>query len=239
MKNELSASAIIKQLRTLGDASYKKTLFRHGIQEPVLGVKISELKKFQKKIKSDHDLACELFDSGIYDAQYLAGLVADTQRMTKSRVSQWLAKGNCAAICGSIVAWVAAESEYGHELALEWIDSKNENTAQAGWQTLASLVAITDDADLDLAELKRLLKRVERAIHGEANLVRYAMNDFLIAVGCYVAELTTAAIQVADKIGTVSVDMGATACEVPSARQHIEKAQQRGAIGKKRKTAKC
>jgi 3-methyladenine DNA glycosylase AlkD len=239
MKNELTASEILKQLGSLASASYKKTLTRHGIQEPVLGVSIAELKKFQKKIKCDHDLACELFDAGVYEAQYLAGLIADASRMTKSRLRQWLAHGNCPVLCGTIVAWVAAESEHGYELALQWIDSKDENTAQTGWQTLASVAAITEDAELKLPEWKRLLKRVEQTIHREANHVRYAMNDFVIAVGTHVAELTTPALQTADKMGTVSVDMGDTACEVPSAREHIQKAQQRGAIGKKRKSAKC
>ena len=65
------------------------------------------------------------------------------------------------------------------------------------------------------------------------------MNGFVIAVGCYVEELTALALQTAGKIGRVSVDMGNTACEVPYAPEYIQKIQKRGTIGKKRKTAKC
>lgn len=65
------------------------------------------------------------------------------------------------------------------------------------------------------------------------------MNSFVIAVGTYVGELMAAALRAAEKIGRVSVDMGDTACEVPNASQHIQKAHSRGVIGKKRKTAKC
>src|SRR5215217_4619148 len=111
------------------------------------------------------------------------GLIADETKMTRKDLRHWLARSNCLALCGTIVAWVAAESAHGRELALEWIESDKENVAQAGWQTLASLVSITDDAGLDLAELTRLLKRVARTIHKEQNTVRYAMNGFLIAVG--------------------------------------------------------
>jgi len=35
------------------------------------------------------------------------------------------------------------------------------------------------------------------------------------------------------------VDVGGTACKVPHAPEYIRKVQARGAIGKKRKTAKC
>jgi 3-methyladenine DNA glycosylase AlkD len=235
----MTAAEIVKQLESLAGASYKKILMSHGAQEPTLGVKIAELKMLQKQIKRDYPLALDLYDTGIYDAQYLAGLITDDARMTKRDLRRWLAKGNCAAICASVVAWVTAESRYGHELALDWIESKQENRAQTGWMSLACLLAITDDSDLDLAELNRLLTRVERTIHRQPNLVRYAMNSFVIAAGTYVGELTATALRAAEKIGPVSVDMGNTACAVPDASQYIQKAQKRGTVGKKRKTAKC
>jgi hypothetical protein len=65
------------------------------------------------------------------------------------------------------------------------------------------------------------------------------MNSFVIGVGCYVRDLTDFAVQIATEIGKVSVNMGATACKVPSATEYIEKVRARGTIGKKRATAKC
>jgi hypothetical protein len=65
------------------------------------------------------------------------------------------------------------------------------------------------------------------------------MNGFVIAVGSYVPGLTKFAMQVGEKIGPVTVDMGNTACHVPFAPDYIRKVEKRGAIGKKRKTAKC
>jgi hypothetical protein len=65
------------------------------------------------------------------------------------------------------------------------------------------------------------------------------MNGFVIAVGTYVQALTDQALKTAAKMGPVSVDMDGTACKVPLATEYIQKVQKRGAIGKKRKTAKC
>ena len=127
----------------------------------------------------------------------------------------------------------------GRELALEWIESKKESVAASGWATLSGLVAITDDARLDLAELKQLLQRVQKNIHQQPNRVRYAMNAFVIAAGSYVKALTEPATQVGAKIGPVTVDVGDTACKIPYAPDYIEKARKRGSLGKKRKTAKC
>lgn len=235
----MTATDIIKELKPLGSEGYCRILRNHGIADPMLGVKIEELKKIQKRVKKDYQLAFDLYDTGIYDAMYLAGLIADEAKMTKKDLQRWLDNANCDAICGSVVSWIAAESKFGHELALKWIDSKKERVAQTGWTTLSSLVSIKDDDDLDVAELKQLLSRVQQTIHQQPNYVRYAMNGFVIAVGCYVKSLTELAMKTAEKIGRVTVDMGNTACQVPAAPDYIRKAQARGTIGKKRKTARC
>jgi hypothetical protein len=125
------------------------------------------------------------------------------------------------------------------ELARKWIASKDELIASSGWTTLSGLVALKDDDELDLAELKQLMSRIQKTIHQQPNRVRHTMNGFVISVGTYVKALTKLAIETGDKIGPVTVDMGDTACKVPSINEYIKKAEKRGSIGKKRKTVKC
>jgi 3-methyladenine DNA glycosylase AlkD len=235
----MTAEEIVAQLRPLGTDAYKKVLLKHGVREPTFGVKVEELKKIQKRVKKDYRLALALYDTGVYDAMYLAGLIADDARMTRQDLRRWVEKANCPTLSEYTVAWVAAESLHGRELALEWIESATESVAACGWSTLGGLVAIKDDSELDLAELKQSLQRVEETIHRQPNRVRYCMNGFVIAVGCYVRALTDEAVRTADRIGRVTVDMGDTACKVPSAAEYIDKVRQRGAVGKKRKTVKC
>lgn len=235
----MTAQEIVDQFRALGSASYKNTMLNHGAKEPIFGVKISEMKKFQKRIKKDYQLALDLYDTGISDAMYFAGLIADDDKMTTKDLQRWVEKAYFPLLSECTVPWVAAEGRHGYELALKWIESKKENIAAAGWSTLSSLVGIKDDSQLDLAELQKLLQRVQKTIHDQPNRVRYVMNSFVIAVGCYVSSLTKLAMQTAEKFGPVTVDMGGTACKVPSAVDYIKKVQQRGSIGKKRKTAKC
>jgi 3-methyladenine DNA glycosylase AlkD len=235
----MNANEIVEKLRTLGADGYKKVLLNHGAKEPCFGVKIEELKKIQKKVKRDYQLALDLYATGIYDAMYLAGLIADDEKMTKKDLRKWLKEAKSPPIAEYTVASVAAGSKHGHELALEWIESDDEDEAATGWSTLCGLVATKDDAELDLAELKHLLDRVEATIHKEPNRVRYMMNSFVISLGSYVRDLTKLALAAGKKIGPVTVDMGNTACKVPSAVEYIQKVQKRGAIGKKRATAKC
>jgi len=235
----MTAMKIVGELKSLGSDSIKKVLMKHGAREPFFGVKVEHLKKIQKRIKVDHKLALELYDTGISDAMYLAGLIADDAQMTKKDLQRWLDQAYWYMLSEYTVPWVAAGSKFGHELALEWIESKKEHIAAAGWTTLSSLVAIKDDAELDMAELKKLLARVQKTIHQQPNRVRYAMNGFVISVGCYVKALTPLSIATGKQIGPTQVDMGETECRVPNVVEYIEKVRARGSIGKKRKTAKC
>lgn len=238
-KTIMNSKEIVNELKPLGAEYYKNILLKHGVKEPVFGVKIEYLKTIQKRVKKDYQLALDLYDTGIYDAMYLAGLIADDAKMSKKDLQRWAEKANCAALSEFTVPWVAAEGNHGFELARKWIDSKKEGIASAGWNTLSGLVALKDDSELDIDELKQLLQRVEKTIHQQPNRVRYVMNGFVSSVGIYVKALTKLALETGKRIGTVTVDMGDTACKVPSSLEYIKKAEQRGSIGKKRKTVKC
>ncbi|HEY3863338.1 MAG TPA: DNA alkylation repair protein [Verrucomicrobiae bacterium] len=234
----MTAQEILEEIKPLGNEGYRKILANHGVTGPSYGVKVEHLKRIQKRVRMDHRLALDLYASGIYDAMYLAGLIADDARMTKADLQQWVENAN-APLAGSTVAWVASGSPHAVEIALKWIDSPQELVAAAGWATLASLVSIKPDAELDLSQLKKLLERVQKTIHSAPNAARKQMNGFVIAVGTYVTPLSSIATQTGGKIGPVTVDVGNTACKVPFAPDYIEKAAKKGAIGKKRQTAKC
>ena len=229
----------MKELEKKGSESIRKIFKNHGNSGSMYGVKISDLKVIQKKVKKDHELAMGLFATGNYDAMYLAGLIADESKMSKKDIQQWAEKSNSKGISEYTVAWVAAESEYGWELGMKWIDSLKENIASAGWNTLSGVIAMKPDNELDIATIKKLLQRVVKEIHSAPNRVRYTMNGFVIGVGAYIKELTKEAIEISKKNGDVYVDMEGTACKVPSAADYIKKIEARGSIGKKKKTVKC
>jgi len=235
----MQAADIVADLRALGSESIKKTLMRHGAREPVFGVKVGDMKPIQKRIRTDYRLALDLYDTGISDAMYLAGLVADDPRMTRADLGRWVEAAYWSLLSESTVPWVAAGSPHGWEMATKWICDDSETVASAGWCTLSSLVSITADSALDLAGLDSLLLGVAAQIHGERNRVRYNMNGFIISVGGYVAPLTSSALRAAADMGRVTVNMGDTECKVPDAAEYIGKMQERGVLGKKRKSAKC
>ena len=234
----MDVAEIMAELQAMGSESLKKILLKHGVKEPFFGVKVEQLKTIQKKVKRDYQLARDLFATGNADAMYLAGLIADDEKMTKADLQTWAGEAVSNNIGEYTVPWVAAEGKYGFELAVEWINDSREHVAATGWSTLSNVAALKPDDKLDIEALKALLARVEQNIHSSPNRVRATMNGFIISVGTYVSPLADDAIATAHKIGPVMVDKNGTACKTPSAADYITKAKAKGAVAKK-KTVKC
>ena len=234
----MTLTEVLTQLKIWGNESTKRVYKNHGAKEPLFGVKITALKLLVKKIKKDHELALSLYKTGNSDAMYLAGLIADEDKITKEQLNDWVKKANWYMLSEVAVASLAAESPYGKELAGDWIDSNQELIASAGWSTYSNLISIRDNTEIDLEEVRALLKRVAETIHDEKNRVRYAMNGFVIAVATYMPELKDEALAIAESNGKVEVSMGNTSCKVPYAPEYIKKVYKKGIGGKKRKSAR-
>lgn len=235
----MNVTEIMNELEKYGSEQIKKILLRHGVEEPLYGVKVEYLKKIEKKIKKDYALAKELYNTGNADAMYLAGLIADDEKMTEEDLNEWVSKATSANINEYTVPWVAGGSRYGMELGMKWIDAPEEHIATAGWATLSGLVCIQADEKLDIMVLKQLLSRIENEMETAPNRVRYQMNNFIICMGGYVTALTNDAVATAAKVGKVIVEMNGTACKVPDAADYIAKIAAKGNIGKKKKKLKC
>ena len=235
----MNVNEVLKELEAYGDERTKNTLMKHGAQEPFFGVKVADLKKILKQTKKNHELSLELYATGNSDAMYLAGLMADETKITEAQLEAWVDQAYWYYLSEYAVPWVAAETPFGFELGLKWIESDLERVADAGWTTLSGYASIHQDEDLDLDLYRKLLHRVEKEIHSAQNRVRFSMNSFVIAVGSYIEALTDEALEVGAKIGKVDVTLGSTACKVPLATEYVNKVISRGSIGKKRKTPRC
>lgn len=236
-----TCAAVLDELKKNGTEKGRAMYVKHGMPaDRVLGVSVADLKIVAKRIKGEQELAYELFDTGMMEAMYLAGMVAAGGKMSRELLDHWANGAAALAMVGEhTVPWVAVESRYGREAALAWMDSELDGVAASGWCTYSGLVAVTADSALDLGEVEGLLARVGKELGRAKNRERYTMNGFVISVGAYVAPLTGAARELGAKMGKVEVDMGGTACKVPSVVEQIAKLEGMGKIGQKRKTIRC
>lgn len=73
---------------------------RFGINpERALGISVAKLRVIAQEIGVDHDLALELWTSGIHEARILATIVDDPKRVSREQLQSWSrtsTRGTCA-----------------------------------------------------------------------------------------------------------------------------------------------
>ena len=210
---------VMTELKKLGTAQNVKVYRRHGCGDNVFGVSWADLKVLKKRIKTDHDLAVALWDTGNMDARVLAMMVADPSRVTSKQADAWIKDISFYGLADKL-AGVVAKSPQAPTKMEKWMASKKEYVRECGYSMLAS--GLKNGLDFTDASCKKYLKTIESQIHSSPNRARYSMNNTLIAIGVYKPLLTKAAIAAAKRIGKVDVDHGETSCNTPDAVAYIE-----------------
>lgn len=235
----MNLKEVMDFLESKGGEQTRKIFKNHGAPDDFYGVKVGDMKPIQKKEKNNHPLALELFDTGVSDAQYLAGLIADPKEFSKADFKKWATTAEWYMVSEYAVAWNLAESPLCMGICSEWIKSDDAKLQECAWAAMSAHLGIIADENIDKAYHKSLIDHVEKNIHEAENRVRYCMNGYIIALGGAVVEFTERCKQAGDRIGKVDVFMGKTSCKVPDIKTYITKMEDKNRIGKKKKTAKC
>lgn len=217
----LSLKQVMNDLKEMGTAQNVKVYKRHGAGDILYGVSFANLRKLARKIKTDHELALKLWDTGNFDARNLATMIVDVEIFSQDEAESWLSDIN-AYLLADLVAEIISKTSYGLDLMLDWMTSDKEYRKQCGYSILCSV--LKNGTKISDAQCKKFLKVIEKEIHQSPNRAKHSMNMSLIAIGIYKPDLTELAIDYAKKIGKVVVDHGETSCTTPDAIPYIKKA---------------
>ncbi len=220
----MSVEEVMQTLESLGTEQACKTYKRHGVKGSLFGVSYADQKKLTKKIKMNHSLAQELWDTGNHDARVLALMIADPKQATGALLDHWIGDLNDYVMTDGLSGYIG-QTTLGREKMDAWMRSEGEWISTVGWHILGTL-ARTDQALPD-SYFEAYISTIEHNIHGSKNRTRFAMNNALISMGMRNATLEQKAIDAANRIGKVIVDHGDTNCKTPDAVSYIKKANDR------------
>ncbi|HXU37247.1 MAG TPA: DNA alkylation repair protein [Blastocatellia bacterium] len=221
----MNAQEILSTLKKLGKPQTAAIYKRYGSGDNVFGVLTSEIAKLQKKIKIDHALALELWNSGNAEARVLALQVADPEKLTQADADGLLKDGPFPFI-GCYLSALLARSPIAEKTMRAWMKSPDEFRRDIGYELLGMRLK-DDPGSVSDADAEKILATIEKEIHRSPNWARYAMNLAIISIGVYKPALRKKTIEAAKRIGKVEVDHGETHCKTPDAATYIEKAGKR------------
>jgi len=190
---------IIKKLENEANPINVAGMARFGINpDKTLGVSIPFLRKLAKEIRKNHDLAKELWLSGIHEARILAGLIDDPDRVTEKQMDQWVEDFDSWDVCDLVCSNLFDKTRFAYKKAFEWTTRDDEFVKRAGFVMMAAL-SVHDKKASD-REFEKFLPMIVREAKDERNYVKKAVNWALRQIGKRNRALNRKAIQTAEKI---------------------------------------
>lgn len=194
----MNVKEILSQLQSLGDEARRKHNVKAGAPDNQFGVKLGDIRTVAKKIKADHQLALELWNTGNVEAQLLATLIMKPKSLSADELDALTRSTTCAQVADWLNAYVVAKHPEKESLREKWMKAKDRWAARAGWNLTASRV---NKKNADGLDLTALLDRIEKEMPKAKPEVQWTMNNTLGAIGIHHPEYRKRVLAIGETIG--------------------------------------
>jgi 3-methyladenine DNA glycosylase AlkD len=192
-------SSILRRLQSLGDPKAVEGIARFGITtKKVFGVSTPDLRKMAKEIGKNHDLAQELWSTGILEARAIAALIDEPRKVTEKQMELWVRDFDNWAACDGCCMNLFDKTSFAWKKVVEWSKRKREYEKRAAFALMAVLAV--HDKEAEDKQFLSVLPIIKREATDERNFVKKAVNWALRQIGKRNLALNKKAIQTAKEI---------------------------------------
>lgn len=190
---EATVSAVMIELATLENPKMRVANEKRGDDH---GVNLSKLRALAKSIKTQHELARELWGTGDTAARLLALLICRPKTFEQSELDSMLREARAPKVQDWLVNYVVKKSPHADELRLAWLTDSDSVVASAGWALTSDLVARKPEE----LELDSLLDTIEVEMKEAPDRLQWAMNTCLAQIGITHASHRKRAIEIGERL---------------------------------------
>jgi 3-methyladenine DNA glycosylase AlkD len=196
----MKSREVISELRSRANVADLEGMARFGIatKGALGGSSVPYLRWLAKQLGKDHQLAAELWASGIHEARILAAMVDEPAAVTKEQMEAWAAEFDSWDVVDGVCGSLFDKTPFAYGKAVEWSSRQEEFVKRAGFSLMAML-AVHDKNAPDEA-FERFLPIIEREAGDRRNFVRKAVNWALRQIGKRNRALNAKAIAAAERI---------------------------------------
>jgi len=173
---------VLAELHRLANPTNVAGMARFGIVgKELLGISMVQLRTIAKQTGRDHELAEELWASGVFEARILAGFVAEPARVTRRQANSWAKDFECWADCDGLCIHLLRKTPFANDLAIAWSRRREELVKRAGFTMMATLAVHNKAAGNDV--FRTYLSRVQEEATDERHNVKKGVNWALRQIG--------------------------------------------------------
>jgi 3-methyladenine DNA glycosylase AlkD/uncharacterized protein YdhG (YjbR/CyaY superfamily) len=176
-------ASVLRELQKNASKKYRVDMRAHyGIftKAPVYGTPVGKLRRMAKAIGVNHELADDLWRTGIHDARMLATMVDDPERVTPAQMDRWAKDFDNWAIVDTACFSLFDRTPRAFEQIEKWAKAKDEMVKRAAFALLASRALHGFGSEQDHL---RGLALIEREANDPRNFVKKGANWALRAIG--------------------------------------------------------
>jgi 3-methyladenine DNA glycosylase AlkD len=179
----MDKSEVLRWLERKGSRRIADGMARYGIQTKrrVFGVSMRTMQSLAKKTGKDHALAKALWSSGWYEAQMVAALVGEPEKVTRREMNAWVADFDNWGICDTVCFCLWDRTPLAWEKARQWSRSPREFVKRTAFVLMACL-SLHDKTASD-RQFQAFLPLIEKGARDERNFVKKAVSWALRGIG--------------------------------------------------------
>jgi len=195
----MQASEIIQKIKSLANPANMEGMARYGINVAnAYGVSVYTLREIGKEIGKDHELALQLWASGIHEARLLACLIDRPDMVTEEQLESWAKDFDSWDVCDVCCGHLFDRTAVAYRKAQEWSEREEEFVKRAGFALMAAL-SVHDKKASD-EDFAGFLPMIKKHATDDRNYVKKAVNWALRNIGKRNWNLNKMAIKTAEEI---------------------------------------
>ena len=205
-----TAAEVMAELAALEDPKIRAVNEKHGDDH---GVNLGTLRAIAKRLKTQQELAGELWRTGDGAARLLALLICRPKAFERDELDAMLREARTPKVHDWLVGYVVKKSPHAEELRTAWFADPDPVVASAGWALTTERVAKRPEG----LDLERLLDIIEAGMKGAPDRLQWAMNHCLAQIGIEHPELRARALGIGERLEVLKDYPTSPGCTSPFA----------------------
>ena len=173
---------ILKILKSKANTKNVEGMAKFGMTSTNrLGISVPNMRKIAKQNGNDHAVAMELWESGIPEAQIVAALIAEPDKLTEKQMENWVKDFNSWDVCDQVCMNLFDKTPLAWKKIYDWSEREEEFVKRAAFSLIACIA--WHDKTLPDEKLIELFPLIKREATDERNFVKKAVNWALRHIG--------------------------------------------------------
>lgn len=190
---------VLKKLKTQAKPDQLEGMARYGMAvENRLGVSVPETRRIAKEIGKDHQLALQLWKTGISEAMMVASMVDIPEAVTEEQMEEWVQDFNSWDVCDQVCMNLFEKTPFAWKKIQEWSKRDEEFVKRAAFALIACLAWHNKETPDE--KFIKLIPVIKPGAKDERNFVKKAVSWALRNIGKRNPKLNKVAIKTAKEL---------------------------------------